>query len=104
MKRTTAVAGLAGVVMLCASGGVAAARGFHYWTDATGRARVSNVAPAGVREDGSVREAWHPNSIAAQHRRLREELARRDTELARRAAAPARSPDVAGPGRDDHGD
>ncbi|MEQ8662288.1 MAG: DUF4124 domain-containing protein, partial [Gammaproteobacteria bacterium] len=78
---------LLALALLVGGPGGAAAPAFHRWVDADGRPRVSNVPPPGVRTDGTLRPAWHPNSIAVQHRRLRDDLARRDAELARRAGA-----------------
>lgn len=77
-------------LLLCAGGLVAAVVAgpaqaeFYRWVDASGRTRVSNVPPAGVRADGSIAPRFNPNSIAAQHARMRERLARE--ESARRAA------------------
>ncbi|MCB1745814.1 MAG: DUF4124 domain-containing protein [Gammaproteobacteria bacterium] len=72
---------------------------FYRWVDADGQARVSNVPPSWVREDGSLKPNHHPYSIPAQHSRMRERLAREGAALAAAArddtpadsAAPAAS-------------
>lgn len=76
---------LVSMLLLLASSGAAQAE-FHTWVDGAGRRHVSNVAPPGPGTDGAAQPFRHPHSVAAQHRRLRETLARRDAELARRAA------------------
>ena len=74
---------LAAIALLCAQ---ATSAEFYRWTDAHGRVRVSNVPPAGVRDDGSLAPGFNPLSIQAQHASLRARLAARDAELAAAAA------------------
>lgn len=64
---------------------------FYRWTDANGGARVSNVPPAGVRTDGSVERAYHPWSVAGQHARMRERLARQSEIIEAQQAAAAKA-------------
>jgi len=73
------------VVVLCALGAPVQAE-FHTWIDSAGHRHISNVPPPGSHANDAGQSFRHPNAIAAQHRRLRETLARRDAELARRAA------------------
>jgi hypothetical protein len=58
---------IAGVV-----GGVCepASAGFYKWFDDQGRKHVSNIPRRGIRADGSLRDAYDPNSIVYQHREL----------------------------------
>ncbi len=73
-------------ILLSFAGSGTAWAEFHTWVDSAGRRHVSNVAPPGPDTAAAAQPFRHPHSIAAQHRRLRETLARRDAELARRAA------------------
>jgi hypothetical protein len=75
------------VTVCCARTAVAE---FHLWVDADGQRRISNIAPHGIMNDGGVRKSFHPNSVVAQHARMRVILERQGAALA--AAQAAMSP------------
>lgn len=79
MTRTRSPVWLAALVACCAGPGAGAE--FYRWTDSDGAVRISNVAPPGVRADGSLRAGHHPYSLAAQHARLRARLEREAVTL-----------------------
>jgi hypothetical protein len=66
----------AGVVLVLLSAAIprSAVAEFYKWTDEKGQSRISNIPPQGVRDDGTVVDTYHPNSIVAQHARMLEHL------------------------------
>ncbi len=60
---------------------------FYKWTDETGQARISNIPPKGIREDGTILDTYHPNSIMAQHARMRKQLEQQAVDIEHAEAA-----------------
>lgn len=60
---------------------------FYTWVDADGERRVSNIPPAGLNADGSVKAGHHPDAIAMQRARVERQLRQRDAELELEAEA-----------------
>lgn len=47
-----------------------------------GKGRIAaNIAPEGIRQDGTIISDHHPNSIIYQHRKMMQELAQEDAAL-----------------------
>jgi hypothetical protein len=79
------------VLFFCGLNQTASAE-FYQWVDDNGRKHISNIPSRGVRADGTLREAYDPNSIVYQHTEMLSSLRREAVAMEQereRAAAQA---------------
>lgn len=59
---------------------------FHVWRDKSGRKHISNIPPHGFTAEGSLRKAYNPNSLLAQHHAMRKSLQEQSAQIAHQQA------------------
>ncbi|NNL99629.1 MAG: hypothetical protein HKO62_02685 [Gammaproteobacteria bacterium] len=92
--RAVAIAATLTLVAAMASRADDAPEEFHRIKQPGGRYLITNLPPAALRADGSIRPHYDPNAAPAQHARMREGLHAHAAALAarRRDQAPGAGP------------